>query len=111
MIGGGYFSLRATPNFSFKQNIYEHPRPPGGRGVKILLLHLPHMILLTQWTQQDVKAIFYLLILVAIHFLLRLLKGTLLEPIYRIWCLFWVVLFGVFMANYLKKELKEWWNE
>ena len=76
-----------------------------------MLLHLPHMILLTQWTQQDVKAIFYLLILVAIHFLLRLLKGTLLEPIYRIWCLFWVVLFGVFMANYLKKELKEWWNE
>ena len=61
MIGGGYFSLRATPNFSFKQNIYEHPRPPvvGEWGdVKIFCLYLPeitNMYLLTtsQLTHSD----------------------------------------------------------
>lgn len=32
-------------------------------------------------------------------------------PIYQIVKLFFIVLFATLMANYLKKEIKEWWKK
>ena len=45
-----YFSSCATPNSFFKQNIYEHPRPPGGWGVKVFVVNLLYDIINTMDT-------------------------------------------------------------
>ncbi len=75
-----------------------------------MLLHLPHMILLTQWTQQDITALIFLLVVFGIHFLLRTLKHTSFAPIYKAWCAFWFILFLALTANLIRDEIKKWWN-
>jgi energy-coupling factor transporter transmembrane protein EcfT len=49
--------------------------------------------------------------LVVVTIILRLLKDTPLGFLWRIYKLFWLVLFATLMANYLKKEIKDWWNK
>ena len=69
------------------------------------------MILLTQWTQQDIQALIIVAILLGIHFVLRLLKDTPLAFLYRGWCMFWLILFATLAINFAKDELKKWWNK
>jgi hypothetical protein len=63
------------------------------------------MILLVEWTQRDFNAIVFLLVIIGLHFLLKL------TPLYKAWCLFWLVLFATLSLNFLKKSIKDWWNE
>jgi len=111
MIGSGYFSLRATPNFSFKQNIYEHPRPPGGWGVKVFCLYLLKqkvMYLISQMTSDQITV---LVSLFFVTLLLWLLQPTPLGFLWRWYKMFWAVLLFTLMANFAKDEVKKWWNK
>jgi hypothetical protein len=69
------------------------------------------MILLTQWTQQDIQALIIVMILLGIHFVLRLFKDTPLHFLYRGWCMFWLILFATLAINFAKDELKKWWDK
>ena len=69
------------------------------------------MILLTQWTQQDIQALIIVAILLGIHFVLRLLKDTSLAFLYRGWCMFWLILFATLAINFAKDELKKRWDK
>jgi hypothetical protein len=71
------------------------------------------MILLevTPLTTREQRALVYLVIMILIHFGLRLLKGTKLEFLYTGWKMFWVILFATLAINFAKTEIKKWWNK
>jgi len=71
------------------------------------------MILLevTPLTTREQRALVYLVIMILMHFSLRLLKGTKLEFLYTGWKVFWVVLFATLAINFAKTEIKKWWNK
>ncbi len=60
-------------------------------------------------TQQNTEGLVAFFGLVIATLLLRLLKGTPFEGIWKVWKYFFVVLFITLTANFLKKEIKEWW--
>ena len=51
------------------------------------------------------------LILIGTFFVLWLLRDTPLGFLWKGTRLFLLVLFAMLAANYVKKELKEWWNK
>jgi len=67
------------------------------------------MYLLTQ--QMSPEQIQIVVLFAFVTLVLWLLKDTPLGFLWRIYKLFWIVLFATLMANYLKKELKDWWNK
>ena len=69
------------------------------------------MTLLTQISPGEIDAIITLLIIIVIHFCLRMLKGTPLQFLYNIWWTFWVVFFAYLFINFAKDEVKKWWNK
>ena len=42
---------------------------------------------------------------------LWLIRDTPLGFLWRAYKWFWIVLFAVLMANYVKKEIKDWWDK
>jgi hypothetical protein len=69
------------------------------------------MTFIVEWTQKDFKTILSVIILVVVHYLLRQLKGTSFEFLYKIWCTFWLLLLAILTINFVKERLKKWWNE
>ena len=59
-------------------------------------------------TQQNIESMVAFFGLVVATLLLRLLKGTPFEGIWKMWKYFWLVLFIILAANFLKKEIKTW---
>ena len=56
-------------------------------------------------TQQDIESMVAFFGLVVATLLLRLLKGTPFESVWKTWKYFWLVLFIILSANFLKKEI------
>jgi energy-coupling factor transporter transmembrane protein EcfT len=54
---------------------------------------------------------FVLIVVGIIIFVMWLLRNTPLGFLWRGFKIFMLVLFATLMANYLKKEIKEWWNK
>jgi hypothetical protein len=42
---------------------------------------------------------------------LWLIRDTPLGFLWKAYKWFWIVLFAVLMANYVKKEIKDWWDK
>jgi len=59
-------------------------------------------------THSDIRALVTVGILLAVHFVLRLFKDTLLAPLYRGWMMFWLVFFATLTVNFAKDEIKKW---
>ena len=51
-----------------------------------------------------------LLAIIGVLYLLRN-TNTFFRVIWKVVATFFIVLFATLMANYVKKELKEWWNK
>jgi cell division protein FtsW (lipid II flippase) len=51
-----------------------------------------------------------LLVIIGVLYLLRN-TNTFFRVIWKVVATFFIVLFATLMANYVKKELKEWWNK
>jgi hypothetical protein len=59
----------------------------------------------------ETKSLFFWVILILVTFGLWLLRDTRLGFLWKIYKLFWVVLFATLLANYAKDKVKEWWND
>lgn len=55
----------------------------------------------------------YAVLMIGVIFVLYLLRNVhpIFYGIWRIIQVFFVVLFATLLANYAKKEIKEWWNK
>lgn len=42
---------------------------------------------------------------------LWLIRNTPFGFLWRWYKWFWIILFAILMANYVKKEIKDWWNK
>ena len=52
-----------------------------------------------------------IIVLAVLTLVLWLLKDTPLGFLWKAYKWFWVILFAVLMANYVKKEIKDWWKK
>ena len=69
-----------------------------------------YLLEVTPLTTREQRALVYLVIMILIHFGLRLLKGTKLEFLYTGWKMFWIILFATLAINFVKTEIKKWWE-
>ena len=61
-----------------------------------------------QLTTSEITTI---IVLAVVTLVLWLLKDTPLGFLWKVYKWFWIILFAVLMANYVKKEIKDWWNK
>ena len=52
-----------------------------------------------------------IIVLAVLTLVLWLLKDTPLGFLWKAYKWFWLILFAVLMANYVKKEKKDWWKK
>jgi len=50
-------------------------------------------------------------VLTSITYVLWILRNTSFGVLWKIWVMFFVVLFATLGANFIKDEVKEWWNK
>lgn len=61
--------------------------------------------------QLTISEITTIIVLAVLTLVLWLLKDTPLGFLWKAYKWFWVILFAVLMANYVKKEIKDWWKK
>ena len=61
--------------------------------------------------QLTISEITTIIVLAVLTLVLWLLKDTPLGFLWKVYKWFWVILFAVLMANYVKKEIKDWWKK
>ena len=61
--------------------------------------------------QLTISEITTIIVLAVLTLVLWLLKVTPLGFLWKAYKWFWVILFAVLMANYVKKEIKDWWKK
>ena len=61
--------------------------------------------------QLTISEITTIIVLDVLTLVLWLLKDTPLGFLWKAYKWFWVILFAVLMANYVKKEIKDWWKK
>ena len=61
--------------------------------------------------QLTISEITTIIVLAVLTLVLWLLKDTPLGFLWKVYKWFWVILFSVLMANYVKKEIKDWWKK
>jgi hypothetical protein len=59
----------------------------------------------------EAKSFLYLIGLGVVTFALWSLRDTPLGFLWRIYKIFWIVLFATLLLNYAKKQVKEWWKK
>jgi hypothetical protein len=59
----------------------------------------------------EAKSILYMIGLGVVTFALWSLRDTPLGFLWRIYKIFWIVLFATLLLNYAKKQVKEWWKK
>ena len=65
----------------------------------------------TNMTYDETKSFLYLIGLGVVTFALWSLRDTPLGFLWRIYKIFWIVLFATLLLNYAKKQVKEWWKK
>jgi len=61
--------------------------------------------------QLTISEITTIIVLAVLTLVLWLLKDTPLGFLWKAYKWFWLILFAVLMANYVKKEIKDWWKK
>lgn len=61
------------------------------------------------FTSDEWKSILLLAIIVVFYLLRN--TNAFFKVVWKLIATFFIVLFATLMANYIKKELKEWWNK
>ena len=61
--------------------------------------------------QLTISEITTIIVLAVLTLVLWLLKDTPLGFLWKASKWFWLILFAVLMANYVKKEIKDWWKK
>jgi hypothetical protein len=59
----------------------------------------------------ETKSIICWAILIITTSVLWLLRDTKLGFLWRIYKMFWLILFATLLANYAKDKIKDWWND
>ena len=59
----------------------------------------------------ETKSLIFWVGLILVTLGLWLLRDTKLGFLWRVYKLFWLVLFATLLANYAKDKIKEWWND
>jgi len=62
-------------------------------------------------TYDEAQSFLYLIGLGVVTFALWSLRDTPLGFLWRIYKIFWIVLFAILLLNYAKKQVKEWWKK
>jgi len=59
----------------------------------------------------ETKSIICWVGLIIVTSVLWLLRDTKLGFLWRVYKMFWVILFATLLANYAKDKVKDWWND
>lgn len=59
----------------------------------------------------ETKSIICWVFLIITTSVLWLLRDTKLGFLWRVYKMFWIILFATLLANYAKDKIKDWWND